>query len=150
VLTPATINRTVDRLRYPFNWGRRRIDEHEEAALLHEAPPHIQAMLIAALDTGMRQGETLAVRLADIDLARGLITLRGHTTKSGKSRVVPISTDRLRDVLALLRVDAEGQQEPDEAFVFSNEVGAPLRLFHPPGKRWCSAPTATRRRGPRG
>jgi len=112
------------------NKRRRRIDEDEEAALLREASPHIQAMLIAALDTGMRQGEMLAVRFADIDLARGLITLRGHTTKSGKSRVVPISTDRLRDVLAWLRVDAEGQQKPDEALVFSNEVGEPLRLFH--------------------
>ena len=157
-LTPATINRTVDRLRHMFNWAvgreyldrtpfkrgsatlikklhednkrRRRIDEHEEAALLQEAPPHIQAMLIAALDTGMRQGEMLALRFADVDLARGLITLRGHTTKSGRSRVVPISTDRLRDVLAWLRVDAEGQQKPDEALVFSNEVGEPLRLFH--------------------
>ena len=44
------------------NKRRRRIDEHEEAALMHEAPPHIQAMLIAALDTGMRQGDMLAVR----------------------------------------------------------------------------------------
>jgi len=44
-------------------------------------------------------------------LRQGLITLRGHTTQSGKSRVVPISTDRLRDVLAWLRVDAEGQAE---------------------------------------
>jgi len=33
-------------------------------------------------------------------------------------------------VLAWLRVDAEGQQKPDEALVFSNEVGDPLRLFH--------------------
>ena len=157
-LTPATINRTVDRLRHMFNWAvgreyldrtpfkrgsatlikklhednkrRRRIDEHEEAALLQNAPAHVQAMLIAALDTGMRQGEMLAVRFADVDLARGLVTLRGHTTKSGRSRVVPISTDRLRDVLAWLRVDAEGQQKPDEALVFSNEVGEPLRLFH--------------------
>jgi integrase len=98
-LTPATINRTVDRLRHMFNWAvgreyldrtpfkggtttlikklheenkrRRRIDEHEEAALVQNAPPHIQAMLIAALDTGMRQGEMLALRFADIDLARG-------------------------------------------------------------------------------
>ncbi len=87
-------------------------------------------MLIAALDTGMRQGEMLALRFADVDLARGLITLRGHTTKSGRSRVVPISTARLRDVLAWLRVDADGQPKPDEALVFSNEVGEPLRLFH--------------------
>ena len=112
------------------NKRRRRIDEHEEASLLREASPHTQAMLIAALDTGMRQGEMLALRFRDVDLPRGLITLRGQTTKSGKSRVVPISTDRLRDVLDWLRIDAESEQKPDEVLVFSNEVGEPLRLFH--------------------
>ncbi len=112
------------------NKRRRRVDAHEEAALLREASPHIQAMLIAALDTGMRQGEMLALRFRDVDLPRGLITLRGHTTKSGKSRLVPISTARLRDVLDWLRTDADGQDKPDDAVVSSNEVGEPLRLFH--------------------
>ena len=39
-------------------------------------------MIIAALDTGMRRGEMLALRFADVDLDRLLITLRGSTTKS--------------------------------------------------------------------
>lgn len=78
----------------------------------------------------MRQGEMLALRFRDVDLPRGLITLRGQTTKSGKSRLVPISTARLREVLGWLRTDADGQAKPDDALVFSNEVGEPLRLFH--------------------
>jgi integrase len=40
----------------------------------------------------MRRGEMPALRFADIQFARGLITLRGETTKSKKRRLVPIST----------------------------------------------------------
>ncbi len=117
------------------NKRRRRIDEAEEAALLGVATPHIQAMLVAAVDTGMRQGEMLALRFDDVDLERGLITLRGETTKSRKTRVVPISTERLRAVIEWLRLDADGDEKPEEALVFSNEAGEPLRLFH---RTWVS------------
>ena len=61
---------------------------------------------------------------------RGLITLRGETTKSRKTRVVPVSTTRLRDVFAWLRRDVEGNPKPLEKRVFSNELGEPYRLFH--------------------
>lgn len=99
---------------------RRRITEDEEAALLAQASPHMQAMIIAALDTGMRQGEMLALRFSDVDLGRGLIVLRSETTKSRKSRSVPIATTRLRRVLEWLRLDAEGHPKPPETALFSN------------------------------
>ena len=159
VRRPATVNRIVDLLRHMLNWAvgreylertpfkrgsemlitklredntrRRRIDDAEEAALLAAAPTvYLRALIIAALDTGMRQGEMLALRFADVDLERGLLTLRGETTKSRKTRVVPISTARLRAVLAWLRLDADGEPKADAALVFSNEVGQPLRVFH--------------------
>lgn len=98
--------------------------------MLAEASPHMQAMIIAALDTGMRQGEMLALRFSDVDMERGLIVLRGETTKSRKSRSVPIATARLRRVLEWLRLDAEGQPKPPETALFSNEVGEPLRVHH--------------------
>ena len=44
-------------------------------------------MIIAALDTGMRRGEMLALRFGDIDWKRRMITLRGATTKSRRTRV---------------------------------------------------------------
>jgi integrase len=112
------------------NVRRRRMDEQEEAALLAQAPMHIQALIVAAIDTGMRSGEMLALRFADVDLERGLITLRGETTKSRKTRLVPIATTRLRDVFAWLRRDVEGNPKPLETRVFSNELGEPYRLFH--------------------
>lgn len=163
VLSASRVNKIIDLLRHMFNWAvgreyidhtpfrrgsetlitkfkednkrRRRVDEQEEAALLAHAPRHIQALLIAAIDTGMRSGEMLALRFADIDLERGLITLRGETTKSRKTRLVPISTTRLRDVLTWLRQDVEGEPKPLETRVFSNELGEPYRLFH---RQWQS------------
>ncbi len=154
----ATVNRQMDLLRHMMNWAvgreyidrtpfkrgsqtlikklrednqrRRRISSDEEAALIDAAPPHLEAMLIVAIDTGMRQGEMLAMRFGDVDFKRGLITLRAATTKSKRSRVIPMSTDRLRDVLQWLRVDADEEWKPEEALVFSNEVGERLCFVH--------------------
>ena len=61
-------------------------------------------MIISALDTGMRQSEMLALRFKDVDLARGLITLRGETTKSRR-------------------------EEAADALVFSDESGEPVGRF---------------------
>jgi len=156
-LAPASINRTLGILRHMLNWAvgreyldrtpfrrgtevlvrmelednkrRRRISEQEEAALLANASPCLRSMIIAALDTGMRRGEMLALRFGDIDWQARRIVLRGATTKSRKTRVVPIGTTRLVAVLEWLRLDAEGGRKPDEMLVFSNEVGEPFKTF---------------------
>jgi integrase len=86
-------------------------------------------MIIAALDTGMRQGEMLALRFGDIDWKRQLIVLRGITTKSKRTRVVPISTTRLKAVLEWLRLDADNDRKPDDALVFSDEISQPIGRF---------------------
>jgi integrase len=150
-LSPASINRTIELLRHMLSWAvgreyldqtpfrrgsetlihklrednrrRRRIAEDEEARLLDAAPSLLRSMIITALDTGMRRGEMLALRFADIDLEKDLITLRGATTKSRKTRFVPIATERLRAVLEWLRLDAAGEKKADEAPVFSYETG---------------------------
>ena len=98
--------------------------------MLAAAPVHFRAMIIAALDTGMRRGEMLALRFGDVDWDRDLIVLRGATTKSRKSRVVPISTERLRAVLTWLRLDAEGEPRADSTLVFSDEIGDRLPHWH--------------------
>jgi len=156
-LAPASVNRSIELLRHMMNWAvgreyldrtpfrrgsetlirkqhednqrRRRLAEDEEARLLSAAAPFLRSMMVAALDTGMRRGEMLALRFADIDMTRLLITLRGVTTKSRKTRFVPIATERLRAVLNWLRIDAAGKQKPDEALVFSDEAGEPVGSF---------------------
>ena len=156
-LKPASINRHLELLRHMLNWavGReyidgtpfrrgsevlirpllednkrsRRIAEEEEQRLLDAAPPMLRALIIAALDTGMRRGEMLALRFKDIDWKRRLIVLRGPTTKSRRTRIVPVGTERLLAVLEWLRLDVEGRHKPDDAPVFSDEVGDPVRSF---------------------
>jgi integrase len=93
-------------------------------------------MIVAALDTGMRRGEMLALKFGDIDWKRRLIVLRGVTTKSRRTRVVPIGTSRLLAVLEWLQLDATGGRKGDEVPVFSNEAGEPLKTFK---KAWLVA-----------
>ena len=111
------------------NQRRRRISEDEERRLLEVATPMLRSMIIAALDTGMRRGEMLAVRFGDIDWKRQLIVLRGETTKSRKTRAVPIATARLRAVLEWLQLEADGEKKANDVLVFSDEAGEPVGRF---------------------
>jgi integrase len=156
-LSPSSINRVIELMRHMMNWAvgreyldrtpfrrgtetlirkqhednqrRRRLSEDEEINLLAVAPPFLRSMITTALDTGMRQGEMLALRFGDVDWERQLIFLRGETTKSRKTRIVPISTTRLKAVLDWLRLDAEGDKKSDDALVFSDEAGEPIGRF---------------------
>ena len=88
-----------------------------------------RSMIITALDTGIRLGEMLALQFGCIDFTRGLITLPGETTKSRRTRFVPIATARLRAVLEWLQLDADGSKKPEDALVFSDEAGEPIGRF---------------------
>ena len=116
---------TAALLRREARW----LSEDEEKALLEGAPAHLRPMIIGALDTGMRRGEMLAMRFCDIDETRQVLVLRGSTTKSKKTRVVPIGTARLQAVLQYQRLDAEGEAKPETAPVFSNAFGEPIHYF---------------------
>ena len=72
---------------------------------------HLRTLIVAALDTGMRRGEMLALTWADIDAKPGWLRLRGETTKSGRTRWVPVSTGRLKAVLDFQRVAADGESK---------------------------------------
>lgn len=75
--------------------------DFEEADRLVEAAesePLWHAMIVVAINTGLRVGELLALRWGDLDLRRGEMHVRrsvveGHidTPKSGKSRKVPLN-----------------------------------------------------------
>jgi integrase len=86
----------------------------------------------------MRRGEMLALSWRGVDARPGWPRLRGETTKSGKTRWVPVATARLEAVLAFLRLDAAGEQKPADGWVFSNEVGAPIQYFKRPWLAACA------------
>jgi integrase len=61
--------------------------------------------------------------------AGGREHIEGTTTKSGKTRHVPIFAERLRSVFQWLRLDREGNERPAGARVFGDEDGKPISSF---------------------
>ena len=109
------------------NRRSRRLVGDEEHRLIAAASYHLQRLIIAALETGARHGELLALEWRDIDFARGEITFRAEITKDKENRHVPIS-DRLRAVLEMVpRHDPAGDPFGDHDFVFGNEIGEKTR-----------------------
>jgi len=159
VRTPsaATVNRAVGHLRRILNWAvsreyiasspftrgglsvitfdrednrrNRRISAEEEERLIAAAPPHLRALMILAFDAGIRSGEMLKLRIQDADLERSELTLRAHTTKSGTTRKVPISTKRLRAVIEWFRTDSNDRPRPPRAPLIVNEAGESIGGF---------------------
>jgi integrase len=63
----------------------------EEARLLaacEDPRAHLRAILICALDTGMRRGELFSLTWADVDFENRLITIRAFNTKTMRERRV--------------------------------------------------------------
>jgi integrase len=81
-----------------------------------------------ALDAGVRRGEMLHLRVEDADPDREIV-LRGTTTKSGRTRTVPVSTQRLRAVIEWLRLDVFGEPKPPTAPLISNASGERVGTF---------------------
>jgi integrase len=117
--TPATVNREVACLKHIFslsvknrrassnpaksvrmlredNIVTRVISRADEAKIIENAASHVRAIVICALETGMRRGEVLNLQWSQVNLHGGLITV--ERTKTGRTREIPISP-RLRTVL---------------------------------------------------
>jgi integrase len=69
---------------------------HEVPLLLRELDPRWRPIFAAALYTGLRKGELLALRKSDVDLLRQtLMVARSHerdTTKGGRAESIPVAT----------------------------------------------------------
>src|SRR5665213_886960 len=121
----ATINRDLSVLRHVLYWAvdeqllaanllarmkmvhERRIRRQilsiaEEVQLLAVAKEHLYAMIVVALDTGMRRGEITAQRWADIDFAQKVIAVTHSKTPEGEMREIPL-TERLYEFLVAHR-----------------------------------------------
>lgn len=104
----------------------RRVSPDEERQLLEATNDRLRALIIMALDTGMRRGEMLALRVGDVDLTTGVIRLRGTTTKDAETRDLPILTARLRTVFAYFSNDAQGRLRPALAPLVLDDSGDPF------------------------
>jgi len=91
-----------------------RQEEKELLAQCVEERVHLKAIIICALDTGMRQGEIFSLCWKDINFDNGLITIQAFNTKTSTSRQVALSY-RLKQELEALHKLSTG--DPD-AVVF--------------------------------
>ena len=99
--------------------------EGEERRLLAVAGPHLQRLIIAALETGMRRGELLSLQWRDVDLQKKWVTLRAETTKTDRTRHLPISS-RLAGVLEMARAALEAFLSTTEAARLTDQECAAL------------------------
>jgi integrase len=70
-------------------------------AKISAANPLLKAMIILALDSGLRRGEILKLRWSDIDFQNECIHIVGTHTKTEQQRLVPLS-ERAREELIRL------------------------------------------------
>lgn len=112
---------------------RRRLLADEETAVLAAAGSatrgaalRLQWLIIAALETGCRRGELLALRWADVNLEKRTLLVRAvedGAKKTGRSRELPISA-RLKAVLEMAHTDAKRRETNKPThYVFGNPIG---------------------------
>jgi site-specific recombinase XerD len=75
------------------------------------------------LDSGMRLGELVGVKMSDVDLKTGTIKVFG---KGGKERVVFVSERTASDIFDYCLIYRGVFEEPDEGPLFLTEDGRPL------------------------
>ena len=103
----------------------------------------LEALYVLAIHTGMRQGELLALKWADVDLEAGKVSVRRTLTReSGHYKLGEPKTKRSRRTIKLtkaateaLRIHLERQLEQidqlgdlyqDQGLVFTTDSGAPI------------------------
>lgn len=104
------------------NERNRYLSDNEEARLLSvltEQRASLRSVVILAIHTGMRRGELLSLRWANVDFERGLVhVMNSHReqTKSGHSRSIPMNRIAREQLLSLHR------ETGDTEYVFVNRM----------------------------
>ncbi|MEW5989728.1 MAG: site-specific integrase [Chloroflexota bacterium] len=115
--------------------------DHARALLTFVADDRLGGLYGLAIATGMRQGELLGLRWADVDLDAGIVAVR-HTLRRGTRDLAEPKTERARRTLRLgqearsiLREHrrrqaaerlAAGRRWQDGGYVFATRIGTPL------------------------
>jgi integrase len=78
--------------------------------------PHLKAVILLGLDSGLRRGEILTLDWKAIDLKAGVITILGTHTKTQKTRPVPMTSRTKAELLALPNFGTSGKVFPFNDF----------------------------------
>jgi integrase len=122
-----------------------------------QAATRLYAIIVAAIETGCRVGELLALQWRDVNPALRQMFIRAEEeggAKTGQARTIELS-QRMIDLLETVRCDAAGQELPRLAYVFGTEDGSRVRSI---SKAWNTAvlrahriePKWTKKKGKKG
>ena len=97
------------------NNNRTRFLEAEELKrLLDNCHPKLRAIILVAVNTGMRRGEIRTLKWRDVDIQRGFASL--DKTKNGEARNVPLNQTARETLMAI-------PKHPSSPYIFCNSKG---------------------------
>lgn len=114
----------------PYLWSQADISRLLEAA--RELRPPLKAASYEALFgllavTGMRLGEAIALEPGDVDLDDGVITIREHTAKLERARMIPLHSTTARALERYADTRARLCPEPRSSTFFLSSKGTSLK-----------------------
>jgi integrase len=118
-----------------------RVSEDELDVIRCHVHDYVADLIDAAVDTGMRHSERMALQVGDLDARPGWIRCRRETVKgtrrSSKPRDIPIATTRLAKLLNKWRKDASGRAKGGEELLFSFDGTTELPGYYANWKTGC-------------
>jgi integrase len=82
---------------------------------------HLKPMVLVSINTGLRRGELFQLAWQNVDTAHAIITVKGHTAKSSKTRHIPLNDEALDALKAW-----HAQQADTSGLVFPSIGGKPF------------------------
>ena len=91
-------------------YTRIRHGKEEKIKAVHDVDnPHLKAIILLAIDSGMRRGEILKLRWRDFDFENNIVRIIGTHTKTERERIAPLS-QRAKDELENIRKFTPGEK----------------------------------------
>lgn len=144
-LKPASVNRELACLSHLINYAKRHgryfgdnpvsiskllpennkkeriLTSIEEELLINNSSKYLEAILICALNTGMRKNEIITLRWHNVDMEKNTITIEHTNTKNKKTRKIPINS-KLRKTLFEQKIKVGSSN-----YVFLSSKGKPYK-----------------------
>ncbi|MBX3290807.1 MAG: site-specific integrase [Acidobacteria bacterium] len=102
----------------------------EVTQTIRTGTPHLKAIILLALDSGLRRGEILSLDWKDVDFENRLIKILGTHTKTQKTRLVPMTERTRTELRNLPNFATDGKVFPFTTFQKSWRTALKLADIH--------------------